>query len=108
MKRYQSFLITGLILSAIASLSACHRENPMMQEQIIDTMKGRLFLNDADFPIRDCSRFYAGTGDKNWKDKCDRWSASYYKSMLTLGELPHNTTLEQFRSPDFWKLVATQ
>jgi len=96
------------ILSFFGLMSGCSNQNPMMNEKTISGMKENLFLDAKNFPIRECSKFYAGNGDLSSKAKCDDWTQSFYKGLIKTGDIPSKTTLEDFRNKNFWLAVETK
>jgi len=92
----------------VTGLMACGRENPLIKEDFISSMKSKLFLDGGSFPIRECAAFYSGAGKASSKVECDEWTKGFYKSLFTMGGVPSTTTLEDFRDPYFWKKINSK
>src|SRR3990167_4680760 len=83
-----------LAIGLIIYLSSCGRNNPMIKEEIINNMKGKLVLESPIFPIKECSQVYADQMSGSQKEICDKWSEDYYKGLFRNGGLPTDTTLD--------------
>lgn len=99
------------IISATILLSSCGKQNPLMAEQYVNTMKHELknlsFLErETNKPTINCPPYLANQSrNPSLKDECDKWAEKTYKLIMNKGELPYQTTLEQFKDPALWKAV---
>ncbi len=106
MKKLLRIKLVLFLCSLTFFISGCDSGNPMMKEKYINAMKTNWFLDSQSYPIKACTKFYAEEGsDTELKNECNAWTQSYYRSLLNTGEIPSNTTLENFRDKQFWKAV---
>jgi hypothetical protein len=103
---YRRSILFNLLLVSFSFLVACGHKNPLLNQGIVDTMKGKFFLRAPDFPIDKCADYY-GTSKQNssLKNICAQWSEEYYHALIRSHSIPTTTTLEDFRDPIFWQRV---
>ncbi len=97
-------LVVGLI-SLSMFLTACGRENPLMQEDIIKRIRANFFLDASNYPIKLCAKFYSGSETKNEKTTCDDWTKGFYERSMKVGTFPKNTVVEDLRDSKLWQQV---
>lgn len=95
------------IATLMILLTACAQKNPLINNDFIQDMKGKMFLNDdAQFPIVMCSAFYAHlVSNVTEASQCAAWSNAYYQDLLSVGDIANNVTLANFRDPKLWQAI---
>ena len=88
-------------------LTACAQKNPLINDDFIQDMKGKMSLNDdTQFPIVMCSAFYANHASSPAEiNQCAAWSNAYYQDLLSVGDIANNVTLANFRDPKLWQAI---
>jgi len=105
MKKAVVVISITLVGIAIVGAWVFYHKNPLINEDMISSMKAKFFLDGSDFPISECAKFYSGHGENSMKAKCDKWTENYYKGLFNTGGIPSTTTIENFRDSAFWKKV---
>lgn len=98
-------IVTAMLMTLL--LTACAPKNPLINDNFIQDLKGKMFLNDdVQFPIVMCSAFYANHASNPAEtNQCAAWSNAYYHDLLSVGDIANNVTLVNFRDPKLWQAI---
>ena len=106
----KSITIAFICLSSYF-LSGCSDQpkNPLLSEENIRSLKAKIMISMAflDRRVGICSPYLANPeSHADLKADCDEWAADRYKILLQKGDLPHKTTLAEFKDPELWKILT--